>query len=105
MHELHGFAFAGGERSAPPHAGRNFPLGRPGYRFADLFVPARLAELDGEFRRTLAEADPALAERFEAYRAGATLAPPEDSELLIAVGGAQSPVDAQLFGVEERRHD
>ena len=85
MIELSGFAFAGRERSAPSDASRNFALARPGYRFADLFVPARLAQLDVDFRRELAEAEPPLAARFEAYRGGATLVSIDESELLLLV--------------------
>ena len=98
MDELPRFAFAGGERTAPLDAARNFALGRPGYRFADLFVPARLAQLDAEFRRELAAADAALSARFEAYRGGASGEPPEDSELLIAVARHLSRFVAELFG-------
>jgi NADPH-dependent glutamate synthase beta subunit-like oxidoreductase/NAD(P)H-flavin reductase len=103
MIELQGFAFSGGERSAPRDAKRNFPLGIAGYSFADTFVPARLAQLDAEFRQALAAADPALAARFEAYRGGATLVAPEDSELLIAVARHLSPFLARLFGNEGPR--
>src|SRR6185436_3202892 len=98
MMELQGFAFAGGERTAPLDAARNFALGRRGYAFADLFVPARLAQLDAEFRRELAGSDAGLAARFEAYRGGATGAAPEDSELLIAVARHLSRFVAELFG-------
>jgi NADPH-dependent glutamate synthase beta subunit-like oxidoreductase/NAD(P)H-flavin reductase len=98
MTDLQGFAFAGGERSAPPDARRNFALGRPGYSFADLFVPARLAELDTAFRMELAAADPGLAAQFEAYRGGAAGVPTEVSELLIAVARHLSRFVAALFG-------
>src|SRR5205814_650458 len=83
---------------APRDAARNFALGRPGYGFADLFVPARLAQLDAEFRAELAAADPALAARFAAYRGGVSGTPPEDSELLIAVARHLSRFVAELFG-------
>jgi NADPH-dependent glutamate synthase beta subunit-like oxidoreductase/NAD(P)H-flavin reductase len=97
------FAFASGERTAPVDTGRDFALGRDGYTFSDLFRPPRLAALDADFRRELAAADPDLGARFEAYRAGATLAPPEDSELLIAVARHLSAFVAALFKVEEGR--
>jgi hypothetical protein len=103
MTELHGFAFAGGERSAPLDAERNFSLGRPGYSFADLFVPARLAELDAAFRAELGAADPDLAARFEAYRGGASGDPIADSELLIAVARHLSGFVAVLFGNQQPR--
>jgi hypothetical protein len=79
MTDLQGFAFAGGQGAAPLDARRNFALGRPGYTFADLFVPARLAELDTAFRMELAAADAPLAARFEAYRGGGSAGPVEDS--------------------------
>src|SRR3954464_12290257 len=103
MTELQGFAFAGGERSAPLDAKRNIALGRPGYWFADLFVPARLAELDQGFRAELAAADPALSARFETYRGGASGEPTEDSELLIAVARHLSRFVAVLFRNEGPR--
>jgi hypothetical protein len=103
MTDLQGFAFAGGERSAPLDAKRNFALGRPGYCFADLFAPARLAELDTAFRMELAAADPELAARFEAYRGGAAGEPTADSELLIAVSRHLSRFVAVLFGNQAPR--
>jgi NADPH-dependent glutamate synthase beta subunit-like oxidoreductase/NAD(P)H-flavin reductase len=96
-------AFAQGERSAAFDSSRDFALGRPGYRYADLYRPVRLAQLDGDFRRELAAADPLLAARFESYRGGAELAPPEDGDLLIAVGRHLSRFVAQLFRVETGR--
>jgi NADPH-dependent glutamate synthase beta subunit-like oxidoreductase/NAD(P)H-flavin reductase len=98
MTDLQGFAFAGGQGAAPLDARRNFALGRPGYTFADLFVPARLAELDTAFRMELAAADAPLAARFEAYRGGGSAGPVEDSELLIAVARHLSRFVAALFG-------
>jgi NADPH-dependent glutamate synthase beta subunit-like oxidoreductase/NAD(P)H-flavin reductase len=97
------FSFASGERSARRENSRDFPLGRAGYTFADLFRPARLADLDADFRRELAAADPELAARFEDYRRGATLAPPADGDLLIAVARHLSRFVAALFRVEEGR--
>src|SRR6185503_17586484 len=70
------FAFAGGAGSAPRSQDRNFPLGIEGVRYGDLHDPAGLAALDASFRAALAADDPALAARFEAYRAGAELRAP-----------------------------
>jgi len=39
-------------------AGWNFPLGIPGFRFADLNRVRRIAELDSVFRQELRTADP-----------------------------------------------
>jgi NADPH-dependent glutamate synthase beta subunit-like oxidoreductase/NAD(P)H-flavin reductase len=95
------FAFVSGAGSAPPDQARNFALGLDGFRYGDLFEPARLKELDGRFRAELEAADPALSARFEAYRAGAaTPTPPEESELLIAVARVLGRFVARLFHVE-----
>ena len=72
-------------------------------RYADLHDPASLAVLDTRFRAALAAQDPPLAERFEAYRAGAELRPPDESELLIAVARPLSEFVARLFRVERGR--
>jgi NADPH-dependent glutamate synthase beta subunit-like oxidoreductase/NAD(P)H-flavin reductase len=72
-------------------------------RYADLHDPTSLAALDARFRAALAAQDPPLADRFEAYRAGAELRPPDESELLIAVARPLSEFVARLFGVESGR--
>src|SRR6266478_2826344 len=80
------FSFAGGQGTVPFRSERNFALGIPGFRYADLFDPAQLAALDVRFRADLAAAEPALAWRYEAYRSGTlVLSAPDESELLIAV--------------------
>jgi NADPH-dependent glutamate synthase beta subunit-like oxidoreductase/NAD(P)H-flavin reductase len=99
------FAFSSGAGSAPADGARNFALGLDGFHYGDLFEPARLRELDARFRSELEAADPALSARFEAYRrgngeGGASLTPPEESELLIAVGRVLGPFVARLFRVE-----
>ncbi|HVZ71554.1 MAG TPA: FAD-dependent oxidoreductase [Polyangia bacterium] len=95
-----GFAFAAGKGTASESAERNFALGIEGFRFGDLFEPARLAELDARFRAELAKADAPLAARFEAYRAGETLTPPQESDLLIAAARPLGAFVARLFRVE-----
>ncbi len=55
------------------------------------------------FRGELAAQDPSLATRFEAYRAGAELRHPDESELLIAVARPLSDFVARLFRVEAGR--
>jgi NADPH-dependent glutamate synthase beta subunit-like oxidoreductase/NAD(P)H-flavin reductase len=108
----HGFAFAPPPRASaaapsPDRAlGAAEPLGRLGvddFTYRDLYEPNRLAALDVSFRRTLAAADPGLARRFEAYRAGAQLPRPEDSDLLLAVARELSRFVARLFGIEAER--
>ncbi|MEI9941026.1 MAG: FAD-dependent oxidoreductase [Pseudomonadota bacterium] len=98
---IHGFGFAAGQGSVGVDDERNFTLGVSGFRFADLFEPERLAALDAEFRAELKRLDAGLAQRFEGYRAGAPLAPPEESELLIAVARPLGCFVARLFGVEQ----
>src|SRR5687768_1893797 len=75
-------------------------LGITGFTFHDLFVPARLCELDARFRQSLAERAPALATRYEAWRSGESLAPEAESELLVECAGEVAGFVARLFGVE-----
>jgi len=96
-----GFAFAAGKGSVRVDDQRNFALGVSGFRYGDLFEPERLAALDGEFRAELKRSDEGLGQRFEDYRAGATLAPPDESELLIAVARPLARFVARLFSVEQ----
>src|SRR5450755_3391732 len=96
-----GFAFAAGKGSVREDEGRNFTLGIEGFRYGDLYEPARLAELDARFRATLAAEDADLAKRFDAYRAGETLTPPMESELLVAAARPLGRFVARLFRVEK----
>src|SRR5450432_4217619 len=96
-----GFAFAAGKGSVRQDEGRNFGLGVEGFRYGDLYEPARLAELDARFRAELAARDADLATKFEAYRGGATLTPPQESDLLIAVARPLGTFVARLFRVEK----
>ena len=92
------YAFAPVGRNAPVDPARDIALGR-GYRYSDLHDPDRLRDLDADFRRVLAASDPALSGRFEAYRGGAELQPPEDGDLLIAVARHLSRFVAELFPI------
>jgi NADPH-dependent glutamate synthase beta subunit-like oxidoreductase/NAD(P)H-flavin reductase len=96
-----GFAFAAGKGSVKEDEGRNFSLGIDGFRFGDLFDPAKLAELDARFRAALAAEDAELSKKLEAYRAGETLSPPDESELLIAAARPLGRFVAKLFRVEK----
>jgi NADPH-dependent glutamate synthase beta subunit-like oxidoreductase/NAD(P)H-flavin reductase len=100
-----GFAFAGGGGggAAPRDDARDIALGVEGFRYADLYEPSKLAELDARFRGELAAEDAALAGRFEAYRLGEALTPPQESELLIAVARPLGAFVARLFRVEPSR--
>jgi NADPH-dependent glutamate synthase beta subunit-like oxidoreductase/NAD(P)H-flavin reductase len=95
-----GFAFAAGKGSVSGDARRDFALGVDGFRYGDLYEPLRLAELDARFLEELKAADPELAGKFEAYRAGETLTPPDESELLIAAARPLGKFVARLFRVE-----
>jgi NADPH-dependent glutamate synthase beta subunit-like oxidoreductase/NAD(P)H-flavin reductase len=96
-----GFAFAAGKGRVPESSERNFALGLEGFRYGDLYEPERLAELDARFRAELAAGDAALAQKLDGYRAGDTLTPPEESELLIAVARPFARFVARLFRVEK----
>ncbi|HEV3032004.1 MAG TPA: FAD-dependent oxidoreductase [Polyangia bacterium] len=96
-----GFAFAAGKGSAPESGERNFGLAIDEFRYGDLYEPGKLAELDKRFRAELAAADAELAKKFEAYRAGEMLTPPQESELLIAVARPLGTFVARLFRVEK----
>ena len=67
------FAFGSGAGSAPRTKRATSRWGSTGSGSAICSSPARLAALDARFRAELAREDAALAERFEAYRAGAPL--------------------------------
>lgn len=87
-------------RSAATHW--NFPLGLPGFRFADLNRVRRLMALDQAFRDDLAHDDPALAAKLEAARKEGKGAEhtPELSDLLVAVGRHVDRFIAKLFKIE-----
>src|SRR5262249_52996927 len=87
----------------PPErdAEADLALGIPGFRFADLFKPEKLAQLHQRFLDQLAGVDPQLAERFAAYRAEpGGLAPPAASDLLVEVARQGRGCAARLFTVE-----
>jgi len=78
--------------------------GIPGFSYADLHDPRRLADLSQVFDRTLAAADPELARAFAAYRAAPdATAVIERSRLLVGVGAHLGDFLARLFGVESAR--
>src|SRR5262245_40061006 len=90
-------------RFPPEHnADREFELGVFGFRYPDLHKPDRLKLLHDRFLSELDEIDPALASQFAAYRAAppAGLAPPAESELLIAVARHVGRFVARLFRIE-----
>jgi NADPH-dependent glutamate synthase beta subunit-like oxidoreductase len=78
-------------------------LNLEGFDFANIYEADRLPTLDGLFRRYLADREGTLFERYEAFRAGATLPGPEESDLLIAVSRTLEDFLVQAFGVEDSR--
>lgn len=79
-----------------------FQPGIPGFSWADLHDPVRLAALTAAFDDRVAEDDPALFAAYAAHRAGsARLAGPAESDLLVRLAAHVSRFLGRLFGVEE----
>jgi len=77
-----------------------------GLAFEDLYDPAGLARLDGEFTRALAGADAGLQSRFAAARADpAALSYKEEADLLLAVAPHLDRFIATLFAIEDEWQD
>src|SRR5262249_9775248 len=83
---------------APPSG---TPLGVPGYTFADLHQPERLASLYDRFCEEVQAADSALWQQWEAYRRSPDASRPavELSNLLIAMAAHVSRFVVRLFDV------
>ena len=77
------------------------PLGVPGYTFADLHDPARLASLDDRFNEEVQTADPAFWRAWDAYRRApdARRPPVEVSNLLMTMATHVSRFITRLFHV------
>ena len=77
-------------------------LGIEGFLYADLFEPARLAELTGRFEAFFKEADPQAHAAFDAYRAsgGAGMTPQAVSDVLLAAAPYVTRFVTTMFGVE-----
>jgi NADPH-dependent glutamate synthase beta subunit-like oxidoreductase/NAD(P)H-flavin reductase len=80
--------------------GWNIPLGVPGFRYADLNRVRRLEALDRAFFDYVRAADPALADRFEDYRAEPPGDRLEESKLLMEVAPVVGRFVARIFHVE-----
>ncbi len=81
---------------------RDFALGIAGFSFSDLHDARRLADLQREFERSLAAADPALHASYESLRrAPEALGPIERSHLLIDLARHVSRFVGRLFAIEE----
>ncbi len=82
-------------------AGRDFPLGVPGFTYQDLHREERLADLDQVFRAELEEDDPSLAARLTLWRSGAeSLDPIATSRFLVEAARPVARFVARLFGIE-----
>ncbi len=85
----------------PSSAGRDFPLGLPGFTYQDLHREDRLADLDAAFLAGLAAEEPALQARLAAYRADpASFDALGRSRLLVDAARPLGAFVARLFGVE-----
>ena len=75
----------------------------PGFHYADLHVPHRLASLTKIFYESVREKKPELFTRFEVYRSNpeAGLSEPDVSALLIEMGGELSSFIAEMFGIQD----
>ncbi len=75
-------------------------LGLTGFKFSDLYVPARLRDLHEEFWKFAAGRNAAVLERFSLLKQG-SLTKPEQSEVLIDVAGLTAEFLARLFAIDE----
>jgi NADPH-dependent glutamate synthase beta subunit-like oxidoreductase/NAD(P)H-flavin reductase len=81
-------------------AGRDFPLGEPGFHYQDLHRDERLADLDAAFLAFLRRENLGVAERLETYRSDpAAFDPLSRSRLLVEAARFVSDFVARLFGI------
>ena len=77
------------------------PPGLPGLSYADLLTLEGLNRLDAEYLRRLKAQDTVRHDLLLAVRAGRTLSPVENSELLLACSPLLDDVIAELFGIRK----
>ncbi len=89
--------------ATPTHADRDFDLGIEGFRFSDLFEPARLRGLHRTFEAGVAAADPELASAWAEYArtGGRELDATRVSELVLRKAPHVARFVARLFRCEE----
>lgn len=91
-------------KSFPPPEGlpsSDMPMGIAGFRFSDLFEPARLKDLFDVFVGELEKTSPDDAKTYATWRAGAYAKPEEISAAILAVAPHVSRFVAKLFQVEK----
>jgi NADPH-dependent glutamate synthase beta subunit-like oxidoreductase/NAD(P)H-flavin reductase len=89
------------ETTPPTPAGRDFPLGVPGFTYQDLHREERLADLDREFLEQLRREDPLLHGRLISYRSDpAAHDPLSRSRLLVEAARPLASFVARLFQIE-----
>src|SRR5690242_15264222 len=77
-------------------------LGIPGYTFADLHDPRRLAELDAEFTREVERSEPELAGLLRSGRSDPASMPPlQVSEFLVRLAPRLSEFLSRLFPITD----
>jgi hypothetical protein len=89
------------QASTLPAVTAAMPLGVPGYTFADLHDPARLASLYERFCEEAQASDPELWREWDAYRRNPDAPPPPValSNLLVAMAAHVSRFVTRLFRV------
>jgi NADPH-dependent glutamate synthase beta subunit-like oxidoreductase/NAD(P)H-flavin reductase len=98
--------FRATRKTFPPPAERpssDMPLGVEGFRYHDLFAPARLRDLFTAFCTDLKTRAPDVAASYEAYSKcqGTGMTPEQVSTVLLAVTPFVSAFVGRLFGVEK----
>lgn len=96
------------DKISPPTKGSSdeLRLGIPGFTYADLYRPDRLADLVAAFERRLQEADAELCDAFyHPDEGGSKLSKREEADLLVRAAPHLGAFLAQLFGVEHERQN
>ncbi len=88
---------------ADANAASPLTLGLSGYGYADLYDPAALARLYGDFKSQLQAADPELSARYATYCAnqGTGMTPEDISAVLTDTAPHVGSFVAKLFGIEQ----
>ncbi|MGB5037856.1 MAG: pyridine nucleotide-disulfide oxidoreductase, partial [Blastocatellia bacterium] len=74
-------------------------LGIPGFSYADLYEPSRLAELTAVFHADVATADPELAALWRRYAAGELTAPTEVSDAILRMAPRLAAFLERMFDI------